>query len=327
MSQPIEIPTTTADILKAFEALVARRNKQAERIETKAEAAARIEDAEIARRAVGYTEETIVNRLAALQLEFGGVVSGLKTTVDGETVRRGELGRAIEVEVRRLAELREITIAAEAVAIRAAERAARDAAFETDATAARKALDDEIMGFRGAWSGEAEAYAARIAEEDTERTKRRARAEADFEYETARTRTLADHAFAERKRDLERSLAEQGERMEKAFVEREAALDTRADEIAGLRDKVAGFPATLEAKVTAAREAAFAEAKAEAEFEARLAEQEGKATLELKQLRVQSLEATIARQTEELSRLQTELAEVLGRTQTMAADAIGSARG
>ncbi len=326
MSQT-DIPTTTADILKAFDALAARRQKQAERIETRAEAAARVEDAEIARRAVGYTEESIVNRLAALQLEFGGVVGGLKGTVDGETERRTELTRAIEVETRRLAELREITVAAEAVAIRAAERAAREAAFETDATAARKALDDEIMGFRGAWSGDAEAFAARVAEEDTHRAKARARAEADFEYETARQRTLADHAFAERKRDLERGLAEQGEQHDKAFAEREAALDGREDEIVALREKVAGFAGIMESRVTAARETAFSEARAEAEFEGRIAEQEGKATLELKQLRVQSLEGTIARQTEELTRLQSELAAVLGRTQTMAADAIGSARG
>lgn len=326
MSQT-DIPTSTADILKAFDALAARRAKQAERIETRAEAATRAEDAEIAQRAAGYTEESIVNRLAALQLEFGGVVSGLKSTVDAETVRRTELARAIEVETRRLAELREVTIAAEAVAIRAAERAARDAAFEADAAAARKALDDEIMGFRGAWSGEAEAWTAKVAEEDAERRKSRERAEADFAYETARERTLADHAFAERKRDLERALAEEGERREKAFAEREAALEAKGDEIAALREKVAGFPATLEAKVKAAREAAIAEATAEAGFEARIAEQEGTATLELKQLRVQSLEATIERQTAELARLQTELAEVLGRTQTMAADAIGSARG
>ena len=326
MSQT-DIPTTTADILKAFEALAIRRQKQAERIETRAEAAARIEDAAIALRAAGYTEESIVNRLAALQLEFGGVVSGLKSTVDGETVRRSELGRAIDVETRRLAELREITIAAEAVAIRAAERAARDAAFETDAAAAKKALDDEIMGFRGAWSGDAEAFTARVAEEDAARAKARSRSEADFEYETTRKRTLADHAFAERKRDLERSLAEQGEQHEQAFSAREAALDAREDEIVALREKVAGFPGILESKVTAARETAFAQARTEAEFEGRLAETEGKATLELKQLRVQSLEGTIARQTEELARLQRELAEVLGRTQTMAADALGSARG
>lgn len=326
MSQS-EIPTTTADILKAFEALAARRQKQAERIETRAEVAARIEDAQVARRAAGYTEETIVNRLAALQLEFGGVVGGLKATVDGETDRRSELTRAIEVETRRLAELREITIAAEAVAIRAAERAARDAAFAHDAAADQKALEDEIMGFRGAWSGDAEAFAARVAEEDAERAKRRERAEADFEYETTRKRTLADHAFTERKRDLERALTEQGEQLDKSFGEREAALDARGDEIEALREKVAGFAAILDAKTTAARDAAFAEAEAEAAFEARIAEQEGKATLELKQLRVTSLEGTIERQTQELTRLQTELAEVLGRTQTMAADAIGSARG
>lgn len=326
MSQ-IDIPTSTADILKAFEALAGRHAKQAERIETRAEAAARVEDGAIAQRAAGYTEESIVNRLAALQLEFGGVVTGLKSTVDTETHRRGELARAIVVETRRLAELREITIAAEAVAIRAAERAAREAAFEADATAARKALDDEIMGFRGAWSGEAEAYAARVAEEDSTRLKARERAEADFDYETARSRTLADHTFAARKRDLERALTEEGERLGKTFAEREAALEAKDAEIGALREKVAGFQATLDGKVKQAREAAIAETSTEAEFEARIAEEEGKATLELKQLRVQSLEQTIERQTAELGRLQTELAEVLGRTQTMAADAIGKARG
>lgn len=327
MSQPIDIPTRPADILAAFRDLAARRAKQAERIETRAEASARAEDAEVAARAAAYTEETIVNRLAALQLEFGAAVGGLAATVGAEATRREELERAIEVEGRRLAELGEITIAAEAVAIRAAERAARDRAFEAEATAAREALDAEVAGTRAAWSAEGEAFAAKVAEEDAAREKARQRAEADFDYETARRRELADHAFAERKRDLERALAEEGEQKERAFAAREEALDARADEIAALRDKVAGFGATMDKKIREAREQAIADATAEAEFEARIAEQEGAAALELQQVRIAALEATIARQTEELGRLQTELAEVLGRTQTMAADAIGGARG
>ena len=40
----------------------------------------------IAERAAGYTEEAIVNRLAALQLEFGAAVGALAETVGAENV-------------------------------------------------------------------------------------------------------------------------------------------------------------------------------------------------------------------------------------------------
>ncbi|MCB9550560.1 MAG: hypothetical protein H6705_01365 [Myxococcales bacterium] len=321
-----DIPQSTDEILDAFDRLVAEREALAERIETRAEAAARAEDRAIAERAAGYSEEAIVNRLAALQLEFGAAVSGLAETVGAESGRLAELTRAIAVETERLAGLRQVVIAAEAVAIRAAERASRDRAFEADAAGERAELEDEVQVARAAQAAEAEAFAARIAEEDAARDKARRRAEADFDYETARSRKAADDAFAEKKRDLERALAEEGERREAAFAAREEALAERGADVEKLRGEVAGQPAKLKAKVDAAREEAIREAKAEAEVEAQLAEAEQQATLELQTLRIEALEATIARQVEELARLRAQLTEVLGRTQTLAAQAIGGSR-
>lgn len=326
MTVSYEIPQSTDDILDAFERLVADRAAQAERFATKAEAAARAEDRAIAERAAGYTEEAIVNRLAALQLEFGAAVGGLAETVGAESGRLAELTISIAVETERLAGLRQVVIAAEAVAIRAAERAARDRSFEAEAAGERAELDDEITQSRAGWTAEAEVIAARVAEEDAARDKARRRAEADFDYETARTRQTADDGFAEKKRDLERALAEEGERRDAAFAVREGALEERADDITRLRAEVAAYPARLKGKVDAAREDAIREAKAEAEVEAQLAEAEAQATLELQTLRIAALEATIARQTEDLGRLRSELTAVLGRTQTLAAQAIGGSR-
>ena len=78
-----------------------------------------------------------------------------------------------------------------------------------------------------------------------------------FDYETVRTRQTADDGFAEKKRDLERALAEEGERRDAAFAVREGALDERADDITRLRAEVAAYPARLKGKVDAAREDAI----------------------------------------------------------------------
>ncbi len=321
-----QIPQKTTDILSAFERLVAVRKAQADRISTKAEETARAEDLAIAERAAGYTEEAIVNRLAALQLEFGAAVGALAETVGAESGRLGELERAIVVETERLAGLREVVVAAEAVAIRAAERAARERAFEVRATDERTSLETEMSAERSAWAAEAEAFAAQLAEEDAARDKARRRAEADYDYETTRARKVADDAFAEQKRDLERALAEEGEIIDADLSSREAALDARADDVVDLRRLAAGARNKIKAEMETAREEAMAEARAEAAVDAQLADAEAEATLELQALRIEALEATIARQTEELGRLRTQLTEVLGRTQTLAAQAIGGTR-
>ncbi len=315
-------PTSREDIQKAFSSLVKVHDRVAAQITTKAEEAARAEDKQIVDRASGYTVKNIINGLAELQLEFGTNLETLADRMESESNKLDELKRAINVESARLAAVKDVTVAAEALAILKQDHARRLAEFEEEAKSAISDLEEEIAERKAEWAREQADHEADIAAYDANLQKERAQSEADHAYELARNDKLTADDNATKKRDLERQLADTEASKEKDWAAREKELDAHAEEIAALRTKIENMPAILEKAETSAREKAIKSVNRDAAHEAQLLERQLQSDIEVYELKIKTLEERITKQGAQIEDLSQRLSNALERAQNLATEAL-----
>jgi len=319
-------PTSREEIQKAFSSLVKAHDRAASQITTKAEEAVRAQDKRVVERASGYTVKNIINGLAELQLEFGTNLEALADRMESESRKLDELKRAITVESDRLSAVKEVTVAAEALAILKQDHARRLAEFEEEQTTALEDLSNEMTEQRAEWTREHEEHALSVQAYETNLKKERAAAEADHTYELARKDKLQADEKATKKRDLERELADIEATKEKDWVSREKQLDENAEEIAKLRTKLENMPGILDKAESSARERAIKSVTRDAAHDAELLQRQLHSDTEVFELKIKTLEDRIGKQAAQIEDLSGRLSSALVQAQKLATEALkGSA--
>lgn len=319
--------TDKGHVLAAFQRLVEKQRGLASRIVTKEELAERAKDREIVRVASGYTIEAIIKGLAELQLAFGGAIENLTKRLSEDAVKLSELQRAIEVEGTRQQILEELRTAAEALNILKQEQRDELLAFEEQARQRTETLDTEVADRRSRWADEQKNFEAAAKKFEELLAAERKKAEADFDYETARKRKVEADAFEENKRLRLRESDEQDTRSSASWKEREAVLAARKAEFEAHKAKVDAFPQELEAAIQKSRDEAVRDTLAEAKIKAELLEKEVEANRKVFSLQIQSLEATLGKQADQIDDLTKQLQAAVKQTQDLAHKAVeGTAR-
>lgn len=314
-------PKTREEIQKEFTQLLRIHEQRASQISTKAEEAEQVKDRELVEQAAGYTVESIINSLAKLQLGFGSAVEAISGQLQAESSKLGELKRAIEVESQRLDRLRSTVVAAEALAILKQDGQQRLAALAEQAEAARKRLDEETAALREQWQREREEAEAAATELEQSQAKERKQAEEDHAYERERLAKVQTDDDAVRRTALDRTLTDEEAAKAKDWAAREKVLSERATEIEELRTKVAGFPTALEEAANKARDKAIAAVNREAKFELEMLDKEHDGNVKVFELKVQTLEQRIERQTTLIADLNTKLDATIAKSQNLAEQA------
>ena len=311
-------PKSRDEILKAFSPLLRTFESQIAKVATKAEAAQEAADREVVERAAGYSVEGIVTGLAELQLSFGGAVDQLSEKVEGESVKLGELRRAIAVERDRHTQLHSTRVAADALEILKQDHARSIEEFEARAAENRADLEASIADKREDWSRDAAALVESNTEFDANLAKDRKQAAADHAYEAEREAKLTADTNAERGRKVERALADSSGAKEKDWGVREKTLDAGSAEIQEVRDEVGGYESAIKEATKKAREASIAVVNREAKHQAELQSRETAANLEVFELKIKSLGETISEQKSEIDKLSEQLANALAQSQKLA---------
>lgn len=314
-------PKSREEIQKEFNQLLRIHEQRASQISTKAEAAEQVKDRELVDRAAGYTVESIINSLAKLQLGFGSSVEGIAKQLEAEASKLGELRRAIEVEAQRLEQLRATVVAAEALAILKQDSEQKLASLAEQAAAGRGQLADEIAAQREQWQREQHEAQAAAAEFEQNQAKERAQAEEDHKYERERLAKVEADDDATKRTALERRLADEEAAKAKDWAARSKALDARSAEVEQLRTKVAGFAADLDAAANKARDKAIAAINRESKFEVEMLDKEHDGNVKVFELKVQTLEERIARQTALITELDAKLDATIAKSQGLAEQA------
>jgi hypothetical protein len=191
----------------------------------------------------------------------------------------------------------------------------------------KQAFQGEIAAAKADWESEAadRERGARKYEESLK--KQRQRENDEFEYKKALERKKAQDKYDEELRLRDRQNREKQETLEKSWQDREAALKTREDETAQLRKDAEAFPKRLAQEVERAVGEARRQAAQENEQRLLVATKDAEADRRVSELRVKTLEETVARQTEQLAALQRQLDEAKQQVQDIAVKAIEGASG
>jgi len=318
------VKDSKAKILQSFQQILADKKKIASKVATKEEEAEKAKNKQLLEVAATYTIDSIVKGLADLQLDFGSIINGVTEKLGTESSKLEELKRALEIETQRLQELQQIRIVADALHILTQEHQEKLTALEQNAANQREILEKDTTQKRKAWQKEQQDFDVFIAEQTALITKERQREAADYEYELERNRKVETDEYEEFKRKLERELQESTREKEKKWVEREKYLVDNQTQFEENQKKAAGFEEELKQAYIKAKEEGIQEVTREAKVKADLFEKEWESAKQGYELKVQSLEQTITRQTEQIADLSAQLQATMTQAQELAMKAFGN---
>jgi hypothetical protein len=320
----ISQPETKEQILSGFQKLLAEKKKNESKVYTKEEEAKKEKNQELIEVAANYTVDSIVNGMAALQLNFGSAIHDLSERLSTEVSKLDELKQAIAIENQHLENLQQIRLVADALHILNQEHQEKLQTLESQAALHKETIDKEKTQLRKSWEKEQAEFALSVTEEDELLVKQRTQEKADYDYEIDRLRKVELDRYEQAKREQERTLKEQNQEKEKDWQQREKYLTDHQAEFAENEKKIAGFEEELKKAYIKAKEEAIKEAEREAKVKTDLFEKEWESTQQGYDLKVASLEATIQRQNEQMNNLIAQLQEATKQAQELAMKAFQS---
>lgn len=323
MSQ-ITSKDTKEQIMAAFGKLLAEHKKTESRIATKEEEVEKEKNQELLDKAQEYTVNKIVNEMAALQLDFGNIIGELADRLDTEAQKLDELKLAIAVGSEQLENLKKIRLVADALHILEQEHQGKLKILHTAIDTQRESLEKQQQQTHKIWDEEGQEFTIKIAEERDLLIKQREKAESDFDYEKAKKRKLEADEYETLKRNQEREIAEANQEKEKDWIQREKFLADNQKQFTENQKKITTFEDTLNNEYNKAKAEAIKEAEKDAKVKSDLLEKEWEGTKQGYELQIQSLEATIQRQIEQLTEITNQLQAATTQSQNLAMRAFQS---
>jgi chromosome segregation ATPase len=310
------VKRSRADVEKEFAEVRTQVEEAREEASPKLDALAKLRETEVRQAVAGISVETVVQRLSELGLDVSKALNNLSEQLVGEVSRLIAVREAIEVEKKDLEKVHQLEIAATAL-----DQMVQDYARQ------KSELEEEIAGQRERWEEETRSAERDRKEQEEALRKQRQRELEDFEYKKALERKKAQDKYDEELRLTEKKNQEKQEALEKSWQQREAALREREDDVAKLRKEAEEFPKQLKAEVD--RAAAEATRQTEARLEQRIVVLQKDAEIEkrMADLRVQTLEGTVAQMTAQITALQKQLDDAKKQVQDIAVKAIEGASG
>lgn len=311
-------------VMKSFEEILATRKSLASKVATKEEEAEKEKGKQILETAATYTTDSIVKGLADLQLYFGSIVNQLLDNLHQESTKLEELKFAIEIENQHLQELQKIRVVADALHILTQEHQEKLGFLEQNFSEHQEHIAKDMTTKRKAWQKEQQEYEITIEEENQLLIKQRENEAADYQYELEYQRKIEMDEYEEMKRNLERELQELNQEKEKQWQERESYLAENQAEFEENRQKVEGFEEELKQAYVKAKDDAIKEATRQAKVKEDLFAKEWEGMKNGYELKVESLEETIQRQTEQINDISTQLQAAMQQAQDLAMRAFAS---
>lgn len=310
------------DLMKDFQILLNQRKAFALKIKTKEEIAKEEKDLQKAAEASAYTTESIVKGLADLQLSFGGITETLASQLKFELEKLDQLKTALEVERKKLKEIKDTQIAADALHILKEKHAASMKQIQEDRDKFVREQEEEVKKKKAIWEKESKEYQLLVKERQENLQKKREKELADYQYELAKKYKVEADQFEEDKKNLERMLKEMEIEKNKGWSYREKKLKEQQSKFDEYKARVDGFEEELKKAIEKARQDAIKSANQDAKIKLDLLEKETEGQQQVYESQVASLEETISQNSARIEQLNAEMKEALQQVQSLSLKAL-----
>ena len=307
---------TKAEVQKEFGEIQDQVEAAREMVDEKSEEVARLREAEVRQAAGLITTESVVQKISELGLEIGKGLAGISEQLTEQVRLLATVREAVVLERKQLEQLHKIDVAATAL-----DQMMQDYARE------KQRLEAEIAEQRQAWEEESSRMERERKEQDEALKKQRQREIEDYEYKKLLERKKAQDKYEEEVRLLEKKNQERQETLEKGWQQREVALKEHEEELVRLRKEEENFPARLQSEADAAALRTRQETGARFEHELLVLKKDAESEKRLAELRIRTLEETLAHQAAQIATLEKYLAEANQQVQDIAVKAIEGASG
>ncbi len=283
---------------------------------TKIEEAAKLREAEVREAIEGLSVEGVAQNVLALSVQVSKALAAVSDDLVAELQRLAMVREAVALESAELERLHKIDVLATAL----------DQLVQ-DYDSKQQTLESAMSFQRVAWDAEVRARERAEKEYDENLKRLRQRETEEFEYKKTLERKKSQDRYEDELRTLEKKNREKQEALEKNWQQRDAALKDREEDLARLRQEVAGFPARLQTEVERARSEAIRQTEQRFEQQLAMITKEREADRRVFELQIKALEDGIGNQAAQVAALQKQLDEAKQQVHEIAVKAIEGASG
>ncbi|WP_338765451.1 hypothetical protein WAF17_01680 [Bernardetia sp. ABR2-2B] len=300
-----------------FSSLLKNYYHQRHEVITKEESVAKVKEITLLQTARAYTPDNIIKGLGTLQLTFADTLTQWSKKLQDESEKRSQIEEAIEIEKKRLGNLHQVKLAADALYLLKQEHDSKLTEL-TEAHQKRMELmansrkEDEAF-----WAKENELFEKEVKESEERTKKNRLQEEEVFEYDLQRNTQLANDAFQAQKKQTLRKLTEQKAEKEKTWQGREEVLAEKDEKYQKNLVLIAEFDEKLKNEVKKSREKAANEATKEGKAVADLMEKEEAANEQIFAEQIEDLKMNVEAGKLEVDNLTTQLKHALEQVQSL----------
>ncbi len=310
------------DLIKDFQILKNQRKSLSLKIKTKEEIANQEKNEVKSQTAASYTTEIIVKGMVDLQLNFGKTTEELADQLKSELEKLDLLKIAIALENKKLKEIKDTQMAADALHILKQEQESRIKKLEEEKIKFSKDLEDEIKIKKNEWAKELKVYEQMMAEKHEQLSKKREKELADYLYDLEKKHKIEANQFEENKKQSDRKLLETEDTKSKDWIERERKLQEQQPRLAEYKKKVDGFEEELSKTIEKSRQEAIKTANEDAKIRLDLFEKDIEGQQKIYESQLLSSEENINQNTARIEQLGLELKEALQQVQNLSMKAL-----
>ena len=332
-AEKLTMANTKREMLQAYQRLLKQLQQKQRAAMKPEETVAERRKAKAIAVADAASSEGIANQIASLKSAIGRTLNELAERLEQETAKYAQVKAAVELAEAELREIYDIEKAAASLAaLLEAKKQQRDE-FEAETAEKREKLDYEIATHREAfdyevktqrdkWKKEKAEYEAAAKEEDAAEKKRRQREAEEWHYQFEREKQTAEEQRQHEQARLDREIQLKKEHLEKVLSEREQAVAAAEAELQSLRARAEGFPEELDQAVTRSVQESTERLERERKYAIDLLQKEFAGERNVLNSRIESLQATVEKQAEQIARLSQQLEHSYGQVQDIALKAI-----
>lgn len=269
--------------------------------------------------------EGFLGGLASLRAGFGECANSLRHSLSKEASALVALREQIAQQLEQIRTLHDLELHEGTLDELIARYEAMEREHEAKLEQTKETAEQELEQAWIAWDREKLTHHDTITQRDAAIAREQARELAQYTYTLAQTRAQDQDAYDQAHQARRAALQETVSAKQQEWASREEALSERELELMTLEAKKEAFPQELEEALNKARAEGAGIAKRQSRVEADLLAKEHEGKRRVFELQIQSLQDTITRQGDQLSRLTQQLSQAQAQAQELATKAIEGA--